>query len=156
MITYPCHKKLIYVSWLVITRATENLGKTAFILRWAARWGLAHLVWLFALSERLWWTGCRSGEIKLGRPSPDPMTYEQADDLSVLFIAQLYACFGHESIYLFITHCCAKTRKIANKLEQATTTYHVNCDPGSQIIDYHNPLRLKTQLRFTHLKNHFK
>ena len=42
-----------------------------FILRWATWWGLAHLVWLFAPSERLWWTGCRSGEIVLGRPSPE-------------------------------------------------------------------------------------
>ena len=82
---------------------------------------LAHLVRLFAPSERLWWTGCRPGEIMLGRPSPDPMAY----DLSLLFNAQLFACFGHESIYLFCLSPTAvqKTRKIANKQEQATTTF---------------------------------
>ena len=37
-------------------------------------------------------------ERMLGRPSPDPMTYA----LSLLFIAQLYACFGHESIYISV------------------------------------------------------
>ena len=74
----------------------------------------------------------------LGRPSPDPMAY----DLSLLFIAQLYACFGQESINLFITHSYATRRKIANKLEQATTTITSIVPPGSQIIDYHNPLLL--------------